>query len=171
MAYPTVLAGQTVTASMLSAGRREFVTNTAAQNSTSTVFADATSLGFAVAANSRWLAHALIAYNAPIDSANGDVNFQWTGPVDVVMSRHIVAPELAATTNIDTNVMMVRRALGTDVRVGGTGGTDNAFSVYEDILDITVITAGTIQLQFALGAGAGTATVQADSMIWYQRVA
>lgn len=172
MTYPKILAGQTVTAALLNAGKVEYVTNSAgAQTNTSTVFVDATGLGFAVEANSRYRARALISYDAPVDSANGDINFQWTGPVDVNMSRHIVGLELAATTNIDANLMSVRRALGTDVRVGGTGTVANGFSLYEDMIDLTVITAGTIQFQFALGAGVGTATLQADSMIWYQRIA
>jgi hypothetical protein len=171
MPYPEILAGQTVTAALLNAGRWEYVTNDASQTNATTTFANATDLSFAVEADSRYRARALIAYDAPIDSANGDVNFQWTGPADVNMTRRITAPALAATTNIDTNLMSVARALGTDVRVGGTASTDNAFSLYEDVMDITVITAGTIQLQFALGAGAGTATLQADSMIWYQRIA
>ncbi len=172
MTYPKILAGMTVTAALLNAGKVEKVTNSGgAQTNTLTTFVDATSLGFAVEANSRYRARALIAYDAPIDSANGDINFQWTGPADVNMSRYIVGLDIAATTNIDANLMSVRRALGTDVRVGATNGTANAFSLYEDMMDITVITAGTIQLQFALGAGVGTATVQADSMIWYQRIA
>lgn len=172
MPYPSFLAGQKVTAALLNAGNVEFVTNSGgAQNTTLTTFVDVTGLGFAADANAQYRAGALIAYDAPVDSANGDVNFQWTGAVDTTMSRHIIAPALAATTNIDTNVMAIRRALGTDVRVGGTGSTANAFTVYEDMMDITMVTAGTIQLQFALGAGVGTATIQADSMIWYQRIA
>lgn len=174
MTYPKILAGQTVTTALLNAGKWELATNPAgSQDNTLTTFVDATGLGFAVEANSRYRARAVIAYNAPEPDINGDINFQWTGPVDVNMSRYVVGLALANTTNIDANLMSVRRALGTDVRVGGTTapGTANAFTIYEDMLDITVITAGTIQLQFALGAGAGTATVQADSMIYYQRIA
>lgn len=171
MPYPMILAGQTVTAALLNAGKVEMVTNSAgAQTNTLTTFVDATGLGFAVEANSRYRARALIAYDAPVDSANGDINFQWTGPADVTMTRRITGLELSSTTNIDSQLMSVARSLGTDVRVGGTASTANAFSLYEDIMDITVITAGTIQLQFALGAGVGTATLQGDSMIWYQRV-
>jgi hypothetical protein len=172
MTYPKILAGQTVTAALLNAGRREYVTNSAgSQSTTLTTFVDVTGLTFTGEANARYYVHALVAYDAPVDSANGDVNFQWTGPVDAGMSRHIVAPELAATTNIDTNVMSVRRAIGTDVRVGGTAGTANAFSIYEDMIDLTMITAGAITLQFAVGAGVATATIQADSFVYYQRVA
>lgn len=172
MTYPSFLAGQKVTSTLLNAGKIEFVTNAGgAQTNTLTTFTNATDLAFAVEANSRYRARALVSYDAPIDSANGDINFQWTGPADVTMTRRITGLDLASTTNIDSNLMSVARSLGTDVRVGGTAGTANAFSLYEDIMDITVITAGTIQLQFALGGGVGTATLQGDSMIWYQRIA
>jgi len=172
MTFPSFLAGQTVTAALLNAGKWEFVTNASDQSNTLTTFVDATSLGFAVEANARYRARALIAYNAPEPDANGDINFQWTGPADVTMTRRITGLALTNTTNIDANFMSVARSLGTDVRVGGTTapGTDNAFTLYEDVLDVRVITAGTIQLQFALGAGAGTATVKAASLLWYQRV-
>jgi hypothetical protein len=123
-----------------------------------------------VVANSRYRARALIAYDAPVSDTNGDINFQWTGPGDVTVTRRITALDRASSTNIDSNLMSIARSLGTDVRPGATNGTANAFSLYEDLLDIQVITAGTIQLQFALGAGTGTATVKGDSMIWYQRI-
>jgi hypothetical protein len=126
-----------------------------------------------VEANSRYRARALISYDAPLSNTDGDINFQWTGPVDVTVTRRITGLAVTNTTNIDANLMSVARSLGTDVRVGGTAGTDNAFTLYEDVMDITVITAGTIQLQFAVGAITTppiTATVKAASMIWYQRI-
>lgn len=176
MTYPKVLAGMTVTAALLNAGKVQKVTNSASQDTTLTTFVDATNLGFAVEANSRYKARALIAYNAPPSNTDGDINFQWTGPAGVTMTRRITGLALTNTTNIDANLMSVARALGTDVRVGGTTapGTANAFTLYEDIMDIMVTTAGTIQLQFAVGVITTpviTVTVQADSMIWYQRVA
>jgi len=175
MPYPEILAGQTVTAALLNAGKWAFVTNDAgAQTSTSTTFTDATGLGFTVEANSRYRARSLIAYDAPVSNTDGDINFQWTGPADVTVTRRITGLALGATSNIDSNLMSVARSLGTDVRVGGTAGTDNAFSLYEDIMDIQVITAGTVQLQFAVGVITTpviTVTLQADSMIWYQRIA
>lgn len=174
MTYPKILAGMTVTAALLNAGKVQKVTNAAAQNTTLSTFVDATDLGFAVEANSRYKARALIAYNAPVSNTDGDINFQWTGPVDVTMTRRITGLAVTNTTNIDANLMNVARSLGTDVRVGGTAGTDNAFTIYEDVMDITVTTAGTIQLQFAVGVITTppiTATVQADSVIYYQRIA
>jgi hypothetical protein len=172
MTYPKILAGQTVTAALLNAGQRQMVTNSGgSQATTLTTFVDITSLGFAVEANARYFARTLVAYDAPVDSANGDVNFQWTGPGDATLTRRITGLELAATTNIDANLMSVARDMGTDVRVGGTGSTANAFTIYEEVIDLRVVTAGTVQLQFALGAGVATATIQADSVIYYQRVA
>jgi len=174
MTFPSFLAGQTVTAALLNSGRVEKVTNTAAQDTTLTTFVDATDLGFSVEANARYRARALIAYDAPLSNTDGDINFQWTGPADVTVTRRVTGLAVTNTTNIDANLMSVARSLGTDVRVGGTAGTDNAFTVYEDVMDITVITAGTIQFQFAVGIITTppiTATVKADSVIYYQRVA
>jgi len=175
MPYPTVLAGQRVTSTMLNAGKMEFVTNSAgSQDNTSTVFINAVDLVFPVEASSRYFVHALICYNAPEPVANGDINFEWTGPSGATMDRNVISPALGMTTNIDTNIQMIRRGIGTDVRSGGTTapGTATAFTVHEEVCNLVVsTTAGNVQFRFALGAGVGTATLQADSFIYYQRIA
>ncbi len=171
MPYPTVLAGQRVTSTMLNAGKMEFVTNSGgAQTSTSTTMADATGLGFAVEASSRYFVHAVISYDST--AADDDIRFEWTMPSGGNVDRNCISPAVGATTNIDTNVQMIRRGTGTDVLAGGTAGVDSAFSVYEEICNMTVsTTAGTAQFRFGLGTAPGTATLQADSVIYYQRIA
>jgi hypothetical protein len=169
MPFPLFLAGQRVTAALLNTGKLEFVTNSAgAQTNATTTMTDATNLGFSVTANSRWWAMLVIAYDAPTAT---DAKFAWTSPVGVTMARNITSQAAGTTTNIDTNAILIRRGTGTAQAVGGPASTASAFSVHTEICDIQVgATAGTMQFQFAANA-AGTATLQSDSMLWYQQVA
>jgi len=168
MPYPEFQAGQRITAALLNAGKMEFVTNAAgAQTNTTTTMANATDLSFAVTVNSRWWIMTEIAYDAPTAT---DAKFAWTAPAGATMGRNIISQAAGTTTNIDTNAILIRRGTGTAQAVGGPNGTTSAFSVHTEIVDLQVgSTAGTIQFQFAANA-AGTATLQADSMIWYQQV-
>jgi hypothetical protein len=169
--YPTVLAGQRVTSAMLNAGKMEFVTNSGgAQTNTSTTPVDATGLGFPVEASSRYLVHVVVSYDST--AADDDIRFDWTMPSGGNVDRNCIYLAVGATTNIDSNIGMVRRGTATDVVAGGTAGVDSAFSVYEEICNMTVsTTAGTAQFRFGLGTAPGTATLQADSVIYYQRIA
>jgi hypothetical protein len=169
--YPEFQAGQRITAALLNAGKMEFVTNSAgAQTSTSTTVANATDLVFAVEANARYWIMAQISYDATAD--DDDIRFDWEVPSGATMGRNIIGAALSTTTNLDTNAVFIRRGAGTDQEVGGNGGTGSAFMVYQEIVDlVTDSTAGTAQFRFGLGTAAGTATLQADSMIWYQRIA
>jgi hypothetical protein len=169
MPYPTFLAGQTITAALLNAGKLEFVTNAGGtQTNATTTFADATSLVFAVEANSRYKVHALIAYDAPLAT---DAKFAWTAPAGASMGRNTIgAASTLAATNLDTNASFIRRGTGTAVVAGGAASVANAFTVYEEIVDVQVsTTAGNLQFQFASNA-AGTTTLQGDCVIWYQRI-
>ena len=170
MPYPEWRAGQRVTADLLNAGRLEFVTNSAgSQTNATTTLTNATDLLFTVEANARYLAIVEIAYDAPTAT---DAKFAWTAPTGVTMGRSATGQGLDTATNIAALTgLYIRRGTGTAVAVGGPNATANAFSVYTEICDIQVgSTAGTMQFQFAANA-AGTATLQGDCMIWYQRVA
>lgn len=169
MPYPTFTAGQRVTAALLNAGKVEFVTNASgAQTNATTTMANATDLVFSGEANARYLVHALIAYDAPTAT---DIKFDWDHPTGASMNRNTLGQALATTTNIDTNVAFIRRGIDTDVSVGGPNATASAFSVYEETSDLIMgSTAGSIQFRFSAVA-AGTATLQADSFIYYQRIA
>jgi hypothetical protein len=167
MPYPEWFAGQTITAALLNAGKMEFVTNTATATNSTTTMADVPGLGFAVTANSRWWVMAEIAYDGPTT----DVKFAWTAPSGATMGRNIISQAASTATNVDTNAIFIRRGTGTAQTVGGPASVASAFSVHSEIVDLQVgSTAGTAQFQFAEVAG-GTATVQADSMIWYMQVA
>lgn len=167
MPYPSFTAGQRVTAALLNAGKLEYVTNAGgAQTNATTTMAAATDLVFAVEASARYFIHAVISYDAPTAT---DIKFDWSMPAGAVTARNIISQALGTTTNIDTNAQLVRRGATTDVAVGGPNATSNAFSVHEEIIDLITSSAGDAQFNFAANA-AGTATLQGDSMIWYQRI-
>jgi hypothetical protein len=174
MPYPSWTAGQRITAALLNAGKTEYVQNSAgAQTNATTTLANATGLVFAVEANAKYMVTALISFDSPIAT---DIKFAWTAPAGASMGRNIISQSTTTTTNMDTNAIFVRRGTGTAQTVGGPNGgggapTATTFSIHTEIIDLVVSsTAGNAQLQFAANA-AGTATLQADSIIYYQRIA
>lgn len=176
MPYPEFRAGQRITASLLNAGKLEYVQNAAgAQTTTSTTVTAATDLVFAVEANAKYKVHAVISFDAYINgtpNTPGDAKFNWTVPSGATMQRSIITPSASNTTNIDTNAIFIRRGASTQQVVGGNNGVSSAFTVHEEIIDLVVgSTAGDVQLNFALNSGSGLATLNADSIIYYQRVA
>ncbi len=168
MPYPNFRAGQTVTALLLNKGKLEYVTNPGSPlTNATTTMANATGLSFSAEASSIYRVQALISYDAPTAT---DAKFAWTGPSGFGMTRNILAQAAGTTTNIDTNMITIRRAAGTAQTVGGPNATANAFSVYFEDVWMTTVDAGTVQFQFA-AAAAGIATLQPDSYIVYQQVA
>jgi hypothetical protein len=147
----------------------EFVTNSGgSQTNATTTLALATSLVFPVEANASYIIMAFIAYDAPTAT---DAKFNWSCPAGATMGRNAISQALGTTTNIDTNVQILRRSLATDIQSGGPNAVASAFSLHQEFIDLDVgSTAGNVQLQFAAVA-AGTATLQADSTIYYQRIA
>lgn len=167
MPYPVFTAGQRVTAASLNAGKIEFVTNSAgAQTNTTTTFANATGLSFAVEASARYRIHVLIGYDAPTAT---DIKFDWSMPTSATTARNCEYLAQGTATNIDSNMAKIRRGATTAVVAGGPNSVANAFSVYEEVTDLITVSAGTAQFRFAANA-AGTATLQADSIIYYQRI-
>jgi hypothetical protein len=167
MPYPVWTAGQRVTAAGLVAGKMEFVTNSgAAQTNTTTTMANANNLSFTVDSNARYWIMALIAYDAPTAT---DAKFDWSGPTGAILNRNVMSLDAGTATNIDSDGAKVRRPLSFDAVAGGPNATANAFSVYQEISDLITQTGGTLAFRFAANA-AGTATLQADSFIYYQRI-
>jgi hypothetical protein len=169
MPFPEWRAGQRVTAALLNSGKMEFVTNSAgSQANATTTLTNATDLLFAVTANSRWFVLAEISY----DATATDAKFAWTAPAGATMGRNIIGQGSGTATNVAAaDSVYIRRGTGTAQVIGGPAGVASAFSVYQEAIDLQVgSTAGTIQFQFA-SQGAGTCTLQGDSLIWYQQVA
>lgn len=174
MPYPNFRAGQRVTAALLNAGKLEFVTNAAGtQTNTTTTMVNATDLVFPVVANARYKVHALISFDAATSApAAGDAKFDWEVPSGATMQRNIITPAASNTNTTDTNAQFIRRGSATDQTAGGNNGAGSAFVVHEEIIDlVTGSTAGDVQFRFALQTGTGTATLNADSIVYYQQVA
>lgn len=168
MPYPVFTAGQRVTAALLNAGKVEFVTNAAgAQTNATTTLANATDLVFSVDSSARYLIHVLVAYDALVGV---DIKFDWSMPSGATTARNCEYLALTTATNIDSNMAKIRRGATTAVQAGGPSAVNNAFSVYEEVVDLQTFSAGTAQFRFAANA-AGTATLQGDGVIYYQRIA
>lgn len=167
MPYPVFTAGQRITASELNKGKLEFVTNSSgAQTNATTTFANATDLVFTVESSARYWIHVLIGYDAPTAT---DIKFDWSMPSGATTARNCEYLALATTTNIDSNMAKIRRGATTAVAAGGPNSVANAFSVYEEVVDLQTSSGGSAQFRFAANA-AGTATLQGDSIIYYQRI-
>jgi hypothetical protein len=165
--YPQFQAGQRITAALLNAGKMEFVTNAAgAQTTTSTSLVDATDLVFAVEANGRYKIDLAAAFGG---ATTVDGICAWTAPTGSTMGRNIISMAQGATSNEDANAVLIRRGTGT-LQEFGTTNSANSFTVHRELIDLQVgSTAGDVQFQFGVDL-TGTITLQADSMIWYQRV-
>ncbi len=167
MPYPVWTAGQRVTAGGLIAGKMNFVTNSAGdQTNATTTMANATGLSFAVEDNARYWMLALISYDAPTAT---DIQFDWAGITGAILNRSTMGLALGTTTNINSNVLKVRRKASDDNEAGGPNAVANAFSVYVEEVDMLTQTGGTVNFRFSANA-AGTATLKGDSIIYYQRV-
>ncbi|GAA3223296.1 hypothetical protein [Actinocorallia longicatena] len=162
MPYPEFRAGQRVTALLLNKGRPEYIYNAAPQTNATTTPADITDLGFWGEAGGVYDVKARVAYDAPTAT---DAVFRWFVPGDGVMQRNIIAQTAGTTTNIDSNMIAIRRGGTTAQIVGAPNGVASAFSVYlEDSILRMGGTAGWVPLQVNANA-AGTVTVQGDSYL------
>ncbi len=104
-----------------------------------------------------WWVEVLLAYNAPTAV---DAKFCWSvgGGAGLNIDRHILAPNLGTTTNIDTNVMMIRRANNTQQAVGAPNGVANAFTVYQEIAIIENTTSDPFNVAFQFAQAVTNAT-------------
>ncbi|MCD0450760.1 hypothetical protein LO762_16405 [Actinocorallia sp. API 0066] len=167
MPYPNFRAGQIVTAALLNAGKPEYTMTSGDQANTTTTVADILGLGFWALANAHYLCELWIAYDAPTAT---DAKFQWWS-ANGAMERNILALETGTTTNVNSNMMAIRRGPGTAQAVGGPGGTANGYSVYHETSMLhTAGTDGWVTAQFAANAS-GTATVRDSSLLVYTRLA
>ena len=162
--YPNWYAGQRVTAALLAAGQPQRIECSGSVSITSNTLADIAGMSFTADANAIYDIRLVASYDAP---AATDIVMAWTGPAGSTMSRSIVAPALAMTTNQDTTVTMIRRSMGTAQQAGGMG-TGN-FLVWLEFITLTTTTSGAVQLQFARVA-AGTTVFNAGSYMIVQRV-
>ncbi len=103
-----------------------------------------------------------------------DIAFNWTSSdlANVAATRYILGPALGTTTNIDTNMVFIRRSLGTRQGVGGPNGVASAFTGYweDGYVSNSSGSPQTFQLQISQVVNGGTSTLQSGT-IYARRIA
>lgn len=167
--YPSVLAGQDITADLLNSmlpqiavkSVGEAVTSSIAQQNDNELFVPA--VANATYFVELWLLH---------DSAvAGDISIGWAALSGATFSWGVVGPHIGATTSSTvTDVNMQTRALNEAADLGG-GGSTGTTAIAKGIFT-TASTSGNIQLTWAQRVSSVTATnVRAGSFLSARRIA
>ncbi len=169
-AYPTPLAGQRVTASLLRSFQPQTIRKTADESrSATTTFADDTHLVFAAEANAVYTMWGWIKYFA---SNTPDIKIQFSVPSGCLGEWAWIMP--GATTAATTTTGYSIRTETNDVSGSRTGyGTSdsNHFTPISGLFRMSS-TPGNIALQWAQNTSDATAsTLYTDSWLMYQRIA
>lgn len=166
MAYPTILAGQKVTASLLTS--MEMVTVVKAANqavTSSTTLVNDNELFLSVAASAVYQLDGWIPYDGAFSA--GDFKTDWSVPTGATMLWSPNGPSTGGSALYTSNTV----AAGTTVSIGtyGTGGAYTSASVRGRL--VTSTTAGTLQFKWAQNSSNATATtVYAGAWIRLLRV-
>jgi hypothetical protein len=170
MVFPTIAAGQRITAALLNSMLPVTVYKTANQAVTSsTVLVNDNELTLPVVATGTYLLDGFIDYDGQFGPGTGDIKLDWSLPSGATLrwgplgnASNDTAQKYASNTNVTGNVLTA----GTY----GTGGSHNA-ATPRGYLAVSS-TAGNVQLMWAQNASSATATtVYAGSWIRLQRVA
>lgn len=145
-----------------------FVQHDVDQEVTGTTLVDADDLYFFVQSGGIYHIKARLAFGA---STAGDIRVNWTVPGTSIMERYVIAPAVGLTTNIDTNVTMIRRGAATQQTGGGSGGTANNYTAWWEDIVLYADAGGRVQLAFAQGTADATPTILRErSFITVDRV-
>lgn len=136
-----------------------------------TTYVDISGFSFTAAPRAQYLLKVRAAVGGPLGS---DVKVRWTVPSGATMNRYIVGiPSGATGSNASADISTaIRRSATTDVAVGtfGGAGPGNDFTAHwEDSLLTMSTTGGTVQLQAALLAAAGSGSFHSGSQMEVQR--
>lgn len=169
MPYPTILAGQDVTAELLTSMLPTIVVKAATEPITaSTTMQNDDELFATVAANATYdvLLHLLY------DSATaGDITIGWTAPASAVMTWGLIGAQSGETSSSTVaNVNMQTRTILEAADLGG-GASTGTYGLVHGTL-ITAATAGTLNFQWAQRVSSATASnVRAGSVLMLHRTA
>ena len=184
-AYPTPLAGQRLTSSLLRSMQSQVARKTAdtARAATSTAVADP-HLFFEVEANAVYIWHGWIKYDA---STAGDIGIDWTAPSGalgewrgwgpgvnrIVGATDATPPVIQADTSAATGYMVrIESNDVTSLRTFGGLGAGNLLTMSLDGTLRVASTGGTFSLDWAQRTSDATATtLYTDSWISLQRIA
>lgn len=166
--YPTILAGDRITASLLTSTLPISVIKSADETRISTVTpTNDSEIFLAVEANAIYRVVGFFKYNS---DATADFRITWTGPAGATFEYVAVAID-TATTTVNGTVQMATNTIATSRPYGGAGTASNVGMDISGTLRVGS-TAGTLQLQWAQGTSqAITTTLKADSWITLERVA
>lgn len=168
--YPTFLAGQRLTASLLTSAQSQVVRKTADESRTATTtFADDTHLVFAAEASAVYTMWGWIKYFA---DPTPDLKIQMAVPTGCLGEWAWIMPG-SGTLASGTAGYSVRTETN-DVNVGraGYGTSDSQHNTPISGLFRMSSTAGNISLQWAQNSSSATATIlYTDSWLMFQRIA
>jgi hypothetical protein len=162
--FPSIAAGQRITASLLNSMLPVTVTKTVNQSVTSsTTLVNDLELTLPVVANGTYLLDGFIDYDGQFGPGTGDIKFDWSLPSGATLrwgplgnASNDTSQKYASNTNLTGNVL-----------TAGTYGTGGAHNAATPRGYVTVSsTAGNIQLMWAQNVSSATATsVYAGSWI------
>lgn len=169
MAYPDILAGEDITAGLLTSMLPVIVPKAATEPLTaSTTMQNDDELFASVAASATYAVQLHLFHDA---DTTGDIKIGWSGPAGATMNWGAVVAHVNETSSgTVTAVSMQTRIISETQDIGG-GSSTGTYSVVHGTL-ITSATAGTLNFQWAQRVSSATATnVRAGSMLILHRSA
>lgn len=167
--YPTFLAGQTLTAALLTASQPDIVVKASTESVTSsTTFQNDDELLLSVEANATYAVELFLVHSS---ATAGDIKIQFTGPSGATFTWGAHGAEVGTTSSgAVTEVVMSSRTISEVVQLGGGASTGTIAFVRGTL--ITSATAGTLTLQWAqVTSSASASQVRAGSFLKARRTA
>lgn len=171
--YPTITAGQRITAGLLRSMLEDFIVKPSSTDRASTTsFADDPDLTYAVAANTVWYVR-FVLHAAALAAA--DIKTDWTVPSGVSGNRAVLGPGSTAADSAADNIAMRAgvHGFGTSILYNGVRNSASLhFLIVEEAVVEVGATAGSIAIRWAQGTSDATATqVRAGSFMEVKRLA
>lgn len=167
--YPTILAGQRITAALLTSMQAQiaYKTTSTSRASTTTIASDP-DLQLPVAANAVYSLEGLLVYNG--GNVSDDLRMGWAAPSGASMTWVATGQNTSATTGVGTVITDAQDLTSTAYSLGTIANARGMTAMLRGLL-ITSSTAGNLVLQWAQFTSSATATsMLAGSHIGLQRV-
>lgn len=130
----------------------------------STAFQNDDHLFISLEANSRYIVDCYIKYAGESGAGTGDFKTTWTVPASATGTRFCVGAPTSTTSQNDTNVLTTGFSITGALTYGTNTAADSFYA--RETLNITTVSSGTLQLQWAqVISNANNTTVQTDSFL------
>ena len=153
-------------------GNRRYIETTSQSVTNSTTLVDVPGATFNLAGGAKYIAQLRLSHDGP---TAGDIRYAWTctDTTNVTVTRRILAPAASTATNVDTTMAYITRSMLTQQIVGTPNAVANAFTGYQEDIQIinNTVTVQTLKLQFAQGTANAAATTVNGGYIIVDRVA